>query len=117
MKTTKKKQDEFNNIVNDYIRCIDSISKMPYYKMIGTVEFCTKQGFGDVNILCFSMGYLYRAFYEYNGEIVELETVISPIAMGATRGNQYGLYSRHENKYLAHPYHTRFVHSYKDGDR
>ena len=117
MKATKKQKDEFNNIVNDYIRSIDSISEMPYYKRIGKVEFCTRQGFGGVNILFFSMGYLYRAFYEYNGKIVELEPVLSPIAMGATKGNQYGLYSRPENKYLDYPYHTRSVHSYKDGDR
>ena len=117
MTIKEKEKKEFNDIVNSYVAGLSDIVNMQYYKHIGDVEIITTSEFSNTIVLNFKYKYLNRAFYALNGVITELENVISPVAMEKTKGYQFGLYSRVENRYLRFPYAPGFRGMYQNGDR
>ena len=117
MTIKEKEKQAFDNIVNTYVAGLYDIANMQYYKHIGDVEIMTTLEFANTIVLNFKCKYMNRAFYMLNGVIIELENVISPVAGAKTKGYQFGLYSRIENKYLRFPYSPGFRGMYKNGDR
>ena len=117
MTINEKEKQAFDDIVNSYVAGLSDIVNMQCYKHIGDVEIMTTSEFANTIVLNFKYKYLNRAFYLLNGVITELENVISPVAMGKTKGYQFGLYSRIENRYLRFHYAPGFRGMYQNGDR